>query len=189
METESVVIPASVPGPMSVVTTIIRVDFAQAVAKVVGYVAAERQAPREIALEIQAKVIQKLFHWMCRKGTHFLDTAETMGRLERMAGRLIDRALRHRAKERLRHGVGVLEDVETRRILRESPHPRGPINVGIFEKLWMQLTFEEQRVLQLVEFKYSLADIALILDVTVNAVEFYLSQANQKIHRAYVVLC
>lgn len=189
METETALSVEHVSGGMSVVATAIRSDFAAAIHKVVDGVATAKQAPVEVAREIQAAMLHKLFHWMCRKGTHFLDTAETMERIERLAERLFDRELRRRARERACRGLEPLDDAETRRILAESPRPRRPIQIGTLIKVWLQLTYPEQRVLRLADLKYDLEDIALILDVSVNAVEFYLNQARGKIHDVYLELC
>jgi len=46
----------------------------------------------------------------------------------------------------------------------------------------------EQRVLRLSELQYAPDDIAVVLDVTPNAVLFYHSQARRKIHKSYVGL-
>ena len=185
METETAISIQHVPGAMSAVATAIRSDFATAIHKVVDGVATAKRAPADVARKLQGAMLHKLFHWMVRKGTHFLDTAATMERLERLAERLFDRELRRMARERPRHGLEPLDDAETRRILAGSPRPRRPIQVGTLVKMWKQLTYAEQRVLQLVDLKYELEDIALILEVSVNGVEFYLSQARQKIRNVY----
>lgn len=189
METESTVSLESMPGAMSVVATTIRSDFATAIHKIVGVVARAKGAPADVVRKIQAAMLHKLFHWMVRKGTHFLDTAATMERLERLAERLIDRGLRRLARERRRPGPELLDDAETRRILADSPCPRRPLQIGTLVKMWKQLTYAEQRVLQLADLKYDLEDIALILEVSVNGVEFYLNQARGKIHDVYLDLC
>ena len=181
METETAVGTQRVPGGMSVVATAIRSDFAAAIHTVVDSVATAKQAPLEVARKIQAAMLHKLFTWMCRKGTHFLDTAATMERL-------VERELRRLARERFRDGVAPLDDRETRRILAEAPRPRRPIPLGTLIKVWKQLTYPEQRVLQLADLKYGFEEIALILEVSVNSVEFYLNQARRKIHDVYLEL-
>jgi len=185
METETAVGTQRAPGGMSVIATAIRSDFAAAIHTVVDCVATAKQAPLEVARKIQAALLHKLLHWMCRKGTQFLDTAATMDRLERLAERLVDRELRRLARERFRAGVDPLDDAETRRILAEAPGPRRPVRIGTLIKVWRQLNYPEQRVLQLANLRYDLEDIALILEVSTNSVEFYRNQATRKIQKVY----
>jgi hypothetical protein len=189
METAIIELFGKVPGGMSPVTTTVRTDYAQTISKIVRFVADERRAPGDIALKVQSAMIHHLLHRMWRRGTHFLSTAETIRHLERLAERLVDRQLRSQGKDRQKYGVEFLDDEECRRILTNSNHPRGPIPIGTLIKVYQQLTFEERQVLQLIDQKYSVEDTALILDISVNATEFYLNQANHKIHRAYMALC
>lgn len=188
METETAVHLASVPPGLSIVTATMRSEYAEAIAGIVGRVAAKAGAAVEVARQVQAAMLHKVFHWMRRKGTHFLDAAATIRRLERLAGRLVDRELRRQGKERLRYGVDPLDDAETRRILAETRWPNGPIHLGTLIKTWNQLTYPEQRVLRLHDLKYTMEDIGLILDISTNAAEFYGNQARQKIQKIYRAL-
>jgi hypothetical protein len=185
METELAVLPLIEPGPLSVVTATMRSEYAEAIAKTVHQVAAMNGLDDEWAKPIQAKMLHRLFHWICRQGTHFPHTAAVVERLERLAERLIEREVRRRNRERLRYGVEPLDDEETRRALTRSHRPRGPISIGILIKAWLQLTFAEQRVLTLYDWKYDTEEIALILDATPNAVEFYRNQGNAKLQQIY----
>jgi hypothetical protein len=185
METELDVQDHAVPGPMSVVTAAMRSDYAESHAKTVRRVADTNRLGLEAIQAIQAKMLHKLFHWICRQGTHFPHTAAVVDRLERIAERLVEREVRRRNRERLRYGVDTLDDEHTRQVLGDPHRPRGPIPLDIFLKAWLQLTFAEQQILILEDLKYGTDEIALILDVSPNAVEFYRSQRRAKIHRTY----
>lgn len=180
--------PDDVPR-MSVVTTVVRTEWAQAIADMTRRLAYFRGSPDGVAQKVQGVLIHKVFHWMQRAGTHFLHQGSTMKRAERLAARLLDLEQRRVARERLRYGVDPLDDDDCRRTLTSTPYPRGPIAPDTWIKLWLQLTFEEQRVMQLVRQGFSLEEIALILDVTTHAAEFYRNQANRKIHKVYERLC
>lgn len=185
METELAVFPLAEPGLLSVDTAMMRSEYAEAIAKTVHRVAAMNGLDDEWARPIQTKMLRRLFQWICRQGTCFPHTAAVVERLERIAERLIEREVRRRSRERLRYGVEPLDDEETRRALARSHRPRGPISIAILMKAWLQLTFAEQRVLALNDLKYCSEEIALILDITPNAVEFYRNQGNAKLQQVY----
>ena len=161
-------VPASAGS--SVLPATLRSQYAEAVSNLAVEVAYREQAPANLAGQVRAFLLQKLFHWMCWKGTHILP-GRTIDRLERLGIRLARRELRRLAKE---SGAAL-----------QPMGLRGPVRLRDLTKLWCQLTFPEQLVLRLTDWKYSREEVAMILDVTVNAVEFQLNQAHRKIHQTY----
>jgi hypothetical protein len=154
----------------SVLPAVLRSQYAEAVSNLVIEVAYREQVPAALAGQVRAVLLHKLFHWMSWKGTHILP-GRTIERLERLGMRLARRELRRLAKESgaAWKPVGL----------------RGPVRLSDFTKLWCQLTFPEQRVLRLIDLKFSREEVAMILDMTLHAVEFHLNQAHRKIHQAY----
>jgi hypothetical protein len=151
----------------------LRSQYAEAVSNLAIEVAYREQAPANLARQVRAFLLHKLFHWMCWKGTHIL-AGRTIERLERLGMRLARRELRRLAKE---SGTAW-----------QPLALRGPLWLSDFTRLWCQLTFPEQRVLRLIDLKFSREEVAMILDMTVHAVEFHLNQAHRKIHLAYTSL-
>jgi len=185
METELAIQEAPASSGLSVVLSTLRADWAEAVSRVVDQAATKQGANLETFRQIRGKMLHYLFLRISRKGTHFLETEETIRRLRRLADRLIQMELRRHAKNRLPWGNWVLDDEETRRLLDETRYPQGPIRPGTVMKAWEQLTFLEQRVRKLTGLSYQVDDIALILGLTPNAVMFYLNQATGKLHNIY----
>src|SRR5260221_7534019 len=147
METELAIQEAPATWGLSVVLATLRANWAEAVSRAVDQAALEQGANLETFRDIRAKMLHNLFLHISRKGTHFLDTEETIRRLRRLADRLIRRELKRHEKNRLPWGNWVLEDEETRRLLEETRYPRGPIRLDTIIKAWEKLTFLEQQVL------------------------------------------
>lgn len=161
-----------VPPGTSVLAKVIRSQCAELLSKVVNEAAYREQASPGMAAHVRAFLLHKLLHWIYRKGTHIF-AAPTLKKLERLGERLALRELRRLVKE-----SGAVA----------QPKLRAPIRLRDLVKLWCQLTFEEQRVLRLTKLEFSREEVAMILGIPVNAVEFYLNQANRKIHETYCAL-
>ena len=147
---------------ISVPTLTLRCQYAVEVAQLVERLAAEAGVGADQLREFRGKLLHRLFHWMIRAGTHFIDAPRALARLERLGRRVLRRA-------RLK-----------------AVAPGRPIPLGDCVKNWFQLTYLEQHVLRLLDLLYSVEDIGLVMDITPNAVEYYRNQAAGKIHRAYV---
>lgn len=161
-------VPASAGS--SVLPVTLRSQYAEAVSNLVIEVAYREQAPTTLAGQVRAVLLHKLFHWMTWKGTHIL-AVRTIEKLERLGVRLARRELRKLLKE----SGAVMQPMGL----------RGPLSLCDLTKLWCQLTFPEQRVLRLIDLKFSREEVAMILDMTGLAVEFHLNQARRKIHQTY----
>ena len=151
--------PEAMPVRSSMATLTVRYQYAAEVARLAGRLAREERCGPAIALELQSRLLHRLFRRIEEAGTHFFDVHAAMDRLERVGRRWLRRARR--------------------------PAAARPVLLGQCVKTWSQFRYIEQRVLRLLDFQYPIEDIAVVLDMTPNAVEFYRNQAARKIHSAH----
>jgi len=149
---------------LSIPTLTLRCQYAAEISYLTERLARELGMPFEDLHELRARLLHRLFHWMCGAGTHFIDAPRALARLERLGRRL----LRHR-------------------LLGSARGRRGrPIPIGSCIRIWDQFSYLEQRVLRLLDLQYRMEEVSLVMGLTSNAVEYYRNQAAAKIHRAYV---
>jgi hypothetical protein len=149
---------------LSIPTLILRCQYAAEISYLTERLARELGMPFEDLHELRARLLHRLFHWMCGAGTHFIDAPRALDRLERLGRRL----LRHRLLGSARGRCG------------------SPIRIGSCIRIWDQFSYLEQRVLKLLDLQYRVEEVGLVIGLTSNAVEYYRNQAAAKIHRAYV---
>ncbi len=167
----------------------LRIELAQAAAKIVGMVAAERGLDRKGACQIQADLVRRLLSRVVRCPIDVIHTGPFIDRLERMAERLVDRELLRRANERRKYGVELLDDEDCRRILRSEPRTTKTVNVALLFEVWMSLNLAEQRALRLEDLSFDNHSSSQILGIPVDEVETLRGQAHAKIRQAYQALC
>src|SRR5262245_45963219 len=114
------------PACSSVLAMVLRSQCAQALTHIVERVTFQEKAPDQVAAQARTVLLQKLLHWMSRKGTHVFP-GPTIERLRRLAERLARREIRKLLKE---HGI-----------MHEPPMLRGLLSLGELIKIWLQLTF------------------------------------------------
>jgi hypothetical protein len=149
----------------SIPTTTVLCQLAAEVARLCDRVVAEEGADPALARGLQVRLLHRAIHWLHGQGSHFAGAEWTLDRVERLARRVARRGA----------------------MLKPAPlrGPR-PIPLGVFLKIWEQLDYLEQRVMRLLDLRYRVEDIGLVLGISPTAVEYYRSQAAGKIHRAFV---
>jgi hypothetical protein len=167
----------------------LRMELAQAAAKIVGMVAADRGLDRSGASQVQADLVRRLLSRVVRCPIDVIHTGPFIDRLERMAERLVDRELLRRGNERRKYGVELLDDEDCRRILKSEPRTTKTVNVATFFEVWMSLNLAEQRALGLEDLSFDNHSSSQILGIPVDEVELLRQHGHDRIRQAYQALC
>lgn len=159
------------------------IELAKAVHKLVRIVAASRGLTNDDAAKVGAILIHRLAHRIVHCSIAQLHTHAVMIRIEILAERLVGRTLAQRGESFKRNW---LDDEECRKVLkRESPELAFVTPADLLQ-VWLSLTKEEARVVQLNDLELDDSVISYILGIPPREVIEIKRRADEKIHQAYV---